>query len=550
MSFFRRCEGGVAMLAAVLWSTTLGAAPKPATPRSSRNTHQQAVRQRVEAYLAAFRSESATSATAKRGARNATACPTNPLAAGTPVSDNLSDQDCRVRDFYNQFPVDGYARLYKLTIADTAGLGTLTLSSTAFSPVVIVYDAKNNLIDLLTGDRVNPAIFKYSLAPGDYSVIVSALSVATGAFTLTATVDPLLTCNLNSVNFGDTLNGELNGNSCRILDFEVPSDDQRPADVYKLVVSEYSLASIDVGSNVFDTDLILLDENKTLIDENDDADNTTLNSNLTLSLPAGTYFALATASTYSDIFKGAYAMRVLGDKARVCASQNLDTPGLVQSTLTQDDCRLLDYYQFDSDFIPVKLFRIQPGKRGMLTVEVSARYSALGALFSADRKTLFDYAQGSPGRLILQVRPAPYDVIVASLSANQFGDFTVRTTLDDVPSCALDTLTLGTAANGTLDSTACPLRNVIFEYSATNAARQYTLTVDQPGSLAVNVTAAVFPPGVILLDSDDRILKVVTLRTSGTASVTAAVKPGNYRVVVLTNSSTAGGPYGVTATLQ
>jgi hypothetical protein len=118
--------------------------------------------------------------------------------------------------------------------------------------------------------------------------------------------------------------------------------------------------------------LLVLNADKRILMDNDDANGNTVDSEIYMSLEPGIYTVIAT-ELYGDI--GKYSIVLDIEKARPCPSSSFDAPGTVAGSLTSDGCRTMDLYAPSDSTIPAATFSMKVAERVWTTV--SAKGTAM-----------------------------------------------------------------------------------------------------------------------------------------------------------------------------
>lgn len=216
-------------------------------------------------------------------ARNASGATT--LSLGQTVQGSLQDSDC-------EDPEDGANMdVYRFTLSQATTVG-VSMSSTALNSYLYLLSengtvvAENNNL----GSGTTDAGIVFDLQAGTYFVnATSAMAGETGDYTLTLQ----RVCTENDVGGDVPLPGTVNGS---LTQTDCVLQDGSSADIYRLVNSTSRQVTIDMTSTAFDTYLVLLDGNFQPVAENDDISDSNLNSRITLTLPAGTFYVIANSA--------------------------------------------------------------------------------------------------------------------------------------------------------------------------------------------------------------------------------------------------------------
>jgi hypothetical protein len=246
------------------------------------------------------------------GARKGTCddCLRGDIGCGQTITGSLAAGDCDLLG-------DGsYAETYRVVLSEPSRV-TVSLSSASFDAYLLVTEegctesiAEND--DCGSTD----SCLVLDLAAGAYFVFANSVYAGeTGSYTLSvACVPPLCKrCVVGKIACGETVTGTLSFGDC---DF----GDGSYVDVYRLDVAQKGFVTVALRSAELDPYLCILSADCVLRGANDDCDDTTYSSCLTLFLEAGTYFLYA--NCYDPGSTGAYELEVV---ACVCPAP--DVPG-------------------------------------------------------------------------------------------------------------------------------------------------------------------------------------------------------------------------------
>ena len=137
-----------------------------------------------------------------------------------------------------------------------------------------------------------------------------------------------------------TLAASLDGSECFVDDFTADGDFTY-YDLYSLTLSSASTLTITLESSSFDTYLVLLSEAfltnpvpSTVIAENDDADFSTTNSEITVDLGPGMY--IVAANSFFDYETGPYVLKTM-----TSIDASVDLGGTIKTINGQDICAMV-----------------------------------------------------------------------------------------------------------------------------------------------------------------------------------------------------------------
>ncbi|MET0646341.1 MAG: S8 family serine peptidase [Pyrinomonadaceae bacterium] len=273
------------------------------------------------------------------------ACGTiTPLSFGQTLSGNLSSTDCRFTD---------NSIFDKYSFAGTAGQQvSVSMSSTAFDTLLFLLrpdgtvlasdddggGGNNSRIPASSGTITLPTTGTYIIYANSFAANV------TGSYSITLTGQtPGGTCPSTNISFGQTVGGSLSSTDCRLSDNSL-------FDSYTFSGTAGQQVSVAMSSAAFDTFLLLLRPDGTLLAEDDDGGGA-LNSRIpassgTITLPTtGTYKILA--NSFSSGVTGAYTLTLSGTTPVTCSSTGIAVGQTVGGSLSNADCRFTDGSFFD-----------------------------------------------------------------------------------------------------------------------------------------------------------------------------------------------------------
>lgn len=148
-----------------------------------------------------------------------------------------------------------------------------------------------------------------------------------------------------------TISASLDGSECLVSDF-AGDDDFTYYDLYFLSLNSAGTLTITMESNTFDTFLGLLTEEflsnpdpSTIVAQNDDANDFTTNSKITVFLDPGNYIIFA--NSFFDFETGPYVLKTMADI-------DTDGDGIPDSSDTDDDNDgMPDTYENEHGFNPL-----------------------------------------------------------------------------------------------------------------------------------------------------------------------------------------------------
>ncbi len=192
---------------------------------------------------------------------------------------------------------------------DAAGFYELSVRSEAFDPILFLTDDSCTELDASTrcGESGDSACIRGELEPGSYVVLVANSDPGVrGAYELSLecepNVDPCAICPSQALECGESIEGTLSLEDCRLPDGE-------SFDRYRVVLPEAGSVQFELRSAEFDPFLVLIGADCEPIDAatRPDAD-AGFPAALELPLSAGTYDVLV--SSFTPLQTGAYSLTV------------------------------------------------------------------------------------------------------------------------------------------------------------------------------------------------------------------------------------------------
>lgn len=446
---------------------------------------------------------------------------------------NLGSGGCRLLDAAAPSGSTRVADIYRFS-ADQPGLLDAFAQSNVLLPALILVNAKTGAT--IASDTSGDGLYQ-SLAPGDYILAVTFAAGTAGAYSIDAVFSPAVNCETRDLRAGDSASGQLTQADCRVLDVLSNSDTDNRMDLYRVQLETDGVLTMEVNSGNFPPAVAIFDSaNAVLGSAGSQRANTA--ARLVMSLKAGTY---RIAALHGQLVAGSYTLRTTSEPLRTCTADSLIAGG----TLTSADCRVLDLVVPSSDVTPAKLYSLNLAKRTQVTAEMTAgQIDAYLIVLDKSNRTLAEddnSAGGTNARLSLLLNPGDYTVL-ANMNGTQGGAYNLSVTQADPRECPADDLVLGDVTAGQLTATDCLIREVITDSARSTLAHFYKLTLKDPATVSLDLTAASFVPAVILVDADGRRIasdEPTSQLTLGGAHVRRALPAGSYGVVV---SGTAGQP--------
>ena len=456
------------------------------------------------------------------------------ISIGQTINGALASTDCL-------FPTAGERFSDAYTFSGTAGQQiTIAMSSSAFDTFLHLIGPNGAVLTTDddggggTNSRI-PATTGFLTLPstGTYTIQASSFSANTsGIYTLSLTAQTLGGCGTSTpINFGQTVNGSLSSNDCRL-------EDNSFFDAYTFNGTTGQQISISMSSATFDTFLFLRRPDGTILESDDDGGGGT-NSRI----PAGSgFFTLPTtgvytilANSFSPNVTGTYALTLSTQGAGgACPSTAIAFGQTINGNLSNTDCTLSDNSFFDS-----YTFNGTAGQSISISM-TSGTFDTYLLLFRPDGTLL---AEDDDGGVSLNSRIPPesgtltlpvtgtYKILANSFAASITGPYSLTLSGTAPPSCPSTSISVGQTINGTLSNSDCTLSdNSFFDSYTFNGTAGQRIAVEM-SSLTFDTFLFLLGPNGLVVDDDDggsglnsRIppgTEFFTLPTSGTYTILA-----------------------------
>ncbi|MBI3209426.1 MAG: hypothetical protein HYZ37_11080 [Candidatus Solibacter usitatus] len=485
-----------------------------------------------------------------------TNCASKPLDLSAGFDGNLTT-DCKMQDVVNAATAATLpasfrglsAQSFQAVIPEGGSLLQVKLSSASFTPLVVLLDGKGNPLTSNLGTPIAPADSTVGLPAGPSTIIVASASNAAGAFSLTPALQTPRPCAPIDLTLGNQITGRLSDGGCRQLDFKGPSGNARLVDVYKVSVSNFAIAAIEMDSTAFDSYLYVLDSTgaQVLFDDNTAGRGNAL---IVAGLPAGDYLVVATAAASGA---GAYTLQTQTQAARPCYEETISIPGSVKSALSNKDCGFLEYVPYQSFGGYTRAYNFEITKKVQVIADLLSQDFDAYLLLLDDKKTVLseddDSAGGSNSRIFVTLNPGRYTIVANSYDEGETGNFELRTSMQDVPECPSDVLKPGTPATGSIGTSDCRVRDFTVNQTAAAQARQFTLDIPNDGLLILEAASTQFAPGVFLASTTGKVLASNGNSANGVYQLAVAAPAGSYIVGVYSGNGRTG-TFNLNATVQ
>jgi hypothetical protein len=378
-----------------------------------------------------------TSETGMTGAYTLTAalaeprsCPSSDIGLGETAEGRLvEDEDCRYLDLVwpteDTTPID----LHRVTVSQR-GVLALSLSSTEFTPFVALYDEQGHELNSTAGDE-DPgptAQLVTSVLPGVYYILANTWDDG-GAYKLMSSFSESRPCKYEDARLGESMQGALMAEGCRILDMVAPNGNPAYAAGYRLPVPDRRMLTADQTSTQVDSVVYLFGPNALLLSFDDNSGGGK-NSRVTTLLGPGVHLLAASSA---DGGTGSFTLTARLTEPPVCAIEPIEPAATVSGQLASTDCRAREAIVGSTGGSYVKRYRVTLPQAGRLQLQVSSRTVATAlALTDAESKTprIATTQVNGAARMEKRLEAGTYIVHVMTLGAGQTGSFALQSAFE------------------------------------------------------------------------------------------------------------------------
>ncbi len=277
------------------------------------------------------------------------ACPAKTLVSGTPVTSAFSADGCRYLDVFvpstRTSPIDRYE-----FANDQKSWIDLSLNGTAIQPSLMIFDSTGALQTRQTAlAQGQKSQIIYSMKPGVYTLFATTVGNLVNDYSLSLQINKAADCTIQNLPETAETRSLENASACRVLDFVVPSRDTSLAEAFRIPGNKPRMLKSVLQSAMFDSYLYLIDNNGTVVLENDDdgggIDGT--DSLINSLIPEGDHTLVVTSF---DGSAGDYKMTTTVSEARNCDSGSLSLTATKSAAFTASDCvarEAIPYFDLD-----------------------------------------------------------------------------------------------------------------------------------------------------------------------------------------------------------
>ena len=296
-------------------------------------------------------------------------CPAKTLVSATPISTAFSADGCRYLDVFVPSTRTSPMDRYEFT-NEEKGWIDLSLNGTAIQPSLMIFDSTGALQTRQTAlAQGQKSQIIYSMNPGVYTLFATTVGNLVNDYSLSLQINKAADCKVQSLPAATEIRS-LDPSSCRVLDFVVPSRDIGLAEAFRVSGNKPRMLKSVLQSSMFDTYLYLMDNNGTVVLENDDdgggIDGT--DSLVNSLIPGGDHTLVVTSF---DGSVGDYKITTTVSEARNCDSGSLSLTATKSAAFTASDCvarEAIPYFDLDYQ---TNLYSLNVPVNG--TVSISAK---------------------------------------------------------------------------------------------------------------------------------------------------------------------------------
>lgn len=438
------------------------------------------------------------------------ACPTLTLpASGVTEGEFRAATSCRFVDLEPYASDEGYAQFYRLMMPRNGVLNVKAETAAEDFGMLATYGT--------TFDTFAEKDLVASFPAGEVLFFVAAFGE--GAYKVTTAVENQRPCATEPYALGGEVSGKLENGGCRLLDYQLPSDDIRPLKLYRMTLDRPTVVRFDQASPVFDTYLYLFDQQSRVLARNDDLDFSggITDSRITIHLPAGNYNLGASAFDEEEL--GTYTLQSSGEVPRTCAVPDLVSGQTKEGILPAEGCRLLDFVPYSQNQTFVAPFRLNA--QGRKLVSLSLRSNAPGetlSLLGPQSTEVLRIGVNTTTREFegdITVPNASHTALLWSNAATP-PTYSLTATINDPRNCPVNDLGPNDTQQGTLAGAPCRMTDVVQYFPIETPVQTYRINLPGRGRFALSMDPSGFVPHIVAMGGTDTFLGQTPPNAPGT----------------------------------
>lgn len=471
---------------------------------------------------------------------NPRTCPVLPVNTAGVTESSFGPNSCRFLDLLPLSVNATFIQFYGFTL-DKDGVVTIRANS-AIPRFSMVVTLGGTLV--ARGEREMTFSFPAGIEPA-----FSVSSPDMGTYALETSVEDPRACPEEPISVGAEVSATLENGGCRLLDYLIPLDFPSPLRLYRFELSSPAVVTIDQTSPLVDSLLFLFDDDR-LLSSNDNRAAGVRDSRITMHLPAGTYYAGASAANPAQL--GAFSLKVAAEAPRTCPVPALPSGEALEGNLSAEGCRHLDFVPFSTNTAFVTPFRLE--SQGRKTAALRLRSSATGMLLS-----LLSPSSTELLRQLVSAQDRTFTGDVTMLNGQHTvllwsntgtaPTYNLTATVSDPRNCPPADLGLNDVQDGTLEGAECRVSDVVPYFLLASQVKTYKVTLPARGRLTVSMEpGSNFVPRLIAMRGTDTVIGQHAPTASVRASLSGLLAAGEYYFQATT--STAPGPFTIRAAFQ
>lgn len=464
---------------------------------------------------------------AKTAPRLADGCPLASLAIGDVMEGVLVSSDCSLRDFVEFGKVTSRADGFKLDVKEEL-IVSIDITASEFEPDVYVLGAFGQVLAY----DITPAADRHATAyihliPGVYTVVASSTSIATGTYTIAVKGEIPRRCVVRQISTGQEVEGSFDQNDCRAIDLYPGMTDLRPLDILEFRVGERKVVNAVYDSAIAGIIAIGSDDVGLLSVSGDDAV-------AMASVNPGVYQVVVTPV---ELRSGGYKLTVRLSDLIPCIDGSINVGEIVNGSLTDTDCRSLDFFVpgSDSSRNDIWKFEVKDSPALVTLTQRSSEFDTFLEVIDRNFEVLeynddFELATAD-SQVKMSLAPGTYRAL-ASTADYSGGAYTLKYESEPLRSCSAPDLVEGTT-EGALTADDCRVLDWFVPSSDTSTMDVYRFSIASKSVYSFDVTATGFSPEASIYDKDgQRTQTEVGDSTEPRVQFNRLLYPGEYRFSV------------------
>jgi hypothetical protein len=350
-------------------------------------------------------------------------CAAKAIGTDETLSGDLTESTCRYLDLDVPSDDDTLVDPYALTVKAPA-LVTLDMKSKDLDTYLVLLDANGKVLanDDDGGGGTDSRI-SISLNPGVYTIFANTSVYGTGAYTLAAASEKLRACAGQDLPSDKTISGNIQADSCRVLDIVVPSRNRNAADRYNVTLERRGVLNLEGASAAFPLALGVFDSGFKLLNS----------MNGTAQAPGVNFGLLLNRGAYAVLVSpvgsktGAYTLKGGVQDPPNCVLETLDVNATQTGAFSASNCRVKDMLAGSLAANPARQYQLRIDAPGTLTLTISSPDALVGMLLLNGNDEILNLTAGNatPAKLSGSIESGDYRVLLMPVDVTT-GKFTLQ----------------------------------------------------------------------------------------------------------------------------